>query len=217
MILFVFAAAFFLKYAFDNNWIGELGRVAIGVVIGAGLCLAGLHQHVKRGRILSEIFTAAGIVVLYLSTWAAFGFYSLVTRQEGGAFLAVLMALAALLSVVYGSPAVALLALVGGLLTPLLLASEHDEYVSLFLYLSVLAAAAVGLAWLRPRWPALRTVALFGVQGLYWGWFDGELSPRKAGRGPGLPMSSSSACSSRPACWPPARRARTGKNWSSSS
>ena len=37
VILFVFAAAFFLKYAFDNNWIGELGRVVIGLVIGAGL------------------------------------------------------------------------------------------------------------------------------------------------------------------------------------
>src|SRR5262245_47242541 len=27
--LILFAAAFFLKYAFDNRWIGELGRVAI--------------------------------------------------------------------------------------------------------------------------------------------------------------------------------------------
>src|SRR5712691_4962659 len=32
--LILFAAAFFLKYAFDNRWIGELGRVAIGVTAG---------------------------------------------------------------------------------------------------------------------------------------------------------------------------------------
>ncbi len=179
MILFVFAAAFFLKYAFDNNWIGELGRVAIGVLIGAGLCLAGLRCHLKQSRILGEICTAAGVVALYLSTYAAFGFYSLLTRQEGGAFLAVLMALAALLAMAYDSPAVALLALAGGLLTPLLLVSEHDQYISLFLYLAVLAAAAVGLAWLRPRWPALRTVALLGVQGLYWAWFAGNYHPEK--------------------------------------
>ena len=73
VILFVFAVAFFLKYAFDNNWIGELGRVAIGVVIGTGLCLAGLRCHLKQSRILSEIFTTAGVVTLYLSTYAAFG------------------------------------------------------------------------------------------------------------------------------------------------
>ena len=85
VVVFVFAAAFFLKYAFDNNWIGELGRVAIGVVVGAALCLAGFASHRKRGRVLRDICTAAGTVTLYLSTYAAFGFYSLLTRQEGGA------------------------------------------------------------------------------------------------------------------------------------
>jgi uncharacterized membrane protein len=179
VILFVFAAAFFLKYAFDNHWIGELGRVAIGLVVGAGLCVAGLRRHLKQSRILSEIFTAGGVVVLYLSTYAAFGFYPLLNRQEGGVFLSVFMALAALLAVVYDSPAVALLALVGGLLTPLLLVSEHDQYISLFLYLSVLASAAVGLAWLRPRWPALRIVALLGVLGLYTIWFGARYHPEK--------------------------------------
>ena len=34
--LILFATAFFLKYAFDNRWIGELGRVAIGIAFGIG-------------------------------------------------------------------------------------------------------------------------------------------------------------------------------------
>lgn len=39
-ILLIFAATvFFLKYAFDNRWIGELGRVILGVA--AGLALVG--------------------------------------------------------------------------------------------------------------------------------------------------------------------------------
>src|SRR5215831_5961412 len=32
IILIAFAAAFFLKYAFENQWIGELGRVTLGVI-----------------------------------------------------------------------------------------------------------------------------------------------------------------------------------------
>jgi uncharacterized membrane protein len=178
VVLFVFAVAFFLKYAFDNDWIGELGRVCIGLVIGAALCIAGLGFHRKGGKVLRDTCTAAGVATLYLSTYATFGFYSLLTREEGGAFLAVLMALAALLALAYDSPAVALLALVGGLLTPLLLASQQDQYVSLFVYLSCLAAAAVGLALLRP-WPAVRMVALLGVQGLYWAWYAGNYHPEK--------------------------------------
>ena len=34
--LILFATAFFLKYAFENRWIGEVGRVAIGVAFGVG-------------------------------------------------------------------------------------------------------------------------------------------------------------------------------------
>jgi uncharacterized membrane protein len=37
VVLLLFATAFFLKYAFDNRWIGELGRVSLGVLAGAGL------------------------------------------------------------------------------------------------------------------------------------------------------------------------------------
>src|ERR1043165_877575 len=33
----LFGAAFFLKYAFDNNWIGPAMRVAIGAAVGIGL------------------------------------------------------------------------------------------------------------------------------------------------------------------------------------
>ena len=34
VLLILFATAFFLKYAFDNRWIGELGRVSIGITFG---------------------------------------------------------------------------------------------------------------------------------------------------------------------------------------
>ena len=53
------------------------------------------------------------------------------------------IALATVLAVPYDSAPIALLTLMGGLLTPLLLASPVDRYVSFFLYLSCLAAAEV--------------------------------------------------------------------------
>ena len=35
VVLLVFAAAFFLRYAYQNNWVGPVGRVAIGALLGA--------------------------------------------------------------------------------------------------------------------------------------------------------------------------------------
>ena len=74
VVLILFATAFFLKYAFDNRWIGELGRVSIGITFGIAMSLAGFRYQRRGWRIFSQILTAGGIVLLYLSTYAAFGY-----------------------------------------------------------------------------------------------------------------------------------------------
>ncbi len=180
VIVFVFAAAFFLKYAFDNNWINEWGRVCIGLVIGAALCVGGFGFHRRGGNVLRDVCTAAGVATLYLSAYATFGFFDpvLLTPDHGGALLNITIALATMLAFAYDSAPIALLTLTGGLLTPLLLASPVDRYISFFLYLSCLAAAEVSVTLWRP-WPAVRTVALLGVQGLYWLWFASAFQPEK--------------------------------------
>src|SRR6185503_20368811 len=55
--LILFATAFFLKYAFDNRWIGVVGRVAIGIAFGSGMCLLGFKYHRRRWRVFSQILT----------------------------------------------------------------------------------------------------------------------------------------------------------------
>ncbi len=181
VVVFVFAAAFFLKYAFDNNWINEWGRVCIGLAVGAALCVGGFAFHRKGGRALRDVCTAAGVATLYLSAYSTFGFFNppLLTPDHGGAHLNVALAMATVLAVAYDSAPIALLdSGFGGLLTPLLLASPVDRYVSFFFYLSCLAAAEVVVTLYRP-WPAVRTVALLGVQALYWLWFASAYQPEK--------------------------------------
>ena len=65
--LILFATAFFLKYAFDNRWIGELGRVAIGVAAGVGMTVFGFKYHRRGWRVFSQMLTGGGVVLLYLS------------------------------------------------------------------------------------------------------------------------------------------------------
>jgi uncharacterized membrane protein len=180
VILLLFAAAFFLKYAFENEWVGELGRVAIGVVAGIALCGAGLRYHERGWRIFSQMLTAGGVVLLYLATFASFGYYHLLPREAAGVFLVILIAETAALALLYDAPAIALMAVIGGLLNPLLLRTEHDQYRSLFIYLTLLNAGAVALTLFR-RWWAIGTVALVGSQLLFWGWYDVNFHPEKLG------------------------------------
>jgi uncharacterized membrane protein len=178
VVLLLFATAFFLKYAFENDWIGPLGRVSIGVVAGAALCVAGWQVHRRGYRLFSQMLTAAGIVLLYLATFASFGYYHLMPRDRAAVFLVLLVGEAAALALLYDAVSIALMAVIGGLLTPILLHADHDQYRSLFTYLIVLDFGVVALALFR-SWPAVASVALAGTQGLFWLWWEENYHPEK--------------------------------------
>jgi uncharacterized membrane protein len=174
--LILFATAFFLKYAFDNRWIGELGRVAFGVAFGIGMCIAGFRYHRRGWRVFSQILTAGGIVLLYLSSYAAFGYYHLVGQKTAFVYIVILIAETAALALVYNAPAIAIMALIGGFLTPLLLHSERDEYRSFFTYLVILDAGALALL---KHWRGPSSIAYFGTQLLFWIWYTDSYHPQK--------------------------------------
>ncbi len=121
---------------------------------------------------------AAGVVLLYLATFAAFGYYHLLPQQHASVFLVILVAETAAMAVLYEAPAIALMAVIGRLLTPVLLRTEHDQYQALFLYLALVNAGVVGLGVLR-AWPAVATVALLGTHGLFWAWYNEHYHPEK--------------------------------------
>jgi uncharacterized membrane protein len=178
VVLLLFATAFFLKYAFDNRWIGELGRVSLGIFAGVALCVAGLRYHRNGWRLFSQMLTAGGVVLLYLATFGAFGYYHLLPRDPAGFFLVLLVLETGALAIRYESPAIALMAVIGALLNPLLLHADRDRYRTLFPYLLVLDAGVVALTLFR-HWRIIATVALLGTQGLFWGWYAEHYHPEK--------------------------------------
>jgi uncharacterized membrane protein len=178
VLLILFATAFFLKYAFDNRWIGEVGRVTIGIAFGVVMTSLGL-KYFKRGwRIFSQILTGGGVTLLYLSAYAAFGYYHLVPQKAAFLFLALLVAEAAGLALLYQAPSIAIMALIGGFLTPLLLHSNRDQYVGFFGYIIALDLGALALL---KHWRGLRTIAFLGSHLLFWLWYDQNYHEQKLG------------------------------------
>ena len=178
VLLFVLSAAFFLRYAYQNDWIGPAGRVAIGELVGAVLLGLGWSYFRQGWTRFSNMLTATGIVVLYLATYSAFGFYRLLPQQHAGVFLAVLVIESMIAAVGYRSAVVALVAVIGGLLTPVLLQTDHDSYSSFFTYLAVLNVGVV-IALLMRSWSAVGSVAYLGTQWLFWLWYAGNYHPEK--------------------------------------
>ena len=176
--LIVVAPAFFLKYAFENRWIGELGRVTMGVVAGLTMVWGGYKRHRRRWRYLSEVLTGGGIILLYLSVYGAFAYYHLVDQTSAFIFLAILVALAHLLAMAYDAPSIAILALAGGFLVPLLLSTGRDQYRVLFTYIGILDLGVLGVVVAR-SWRWIGSLAYVGTQLLFWGWYSEHYHPEK--------------------------------------
>ncbi|MGC2639081.1 MAG: DUF2339 domain-containing protein [Acidobacteriaceae bacterium] len=154
--------AWFLKLAFDNHWIGPLGRVLIGLLAGAEL-IAWSERFRSHGyAAFSWSLKAIGSGVLYLSLWAAFSVYHLVPSPVAFAALIVVTAFNGFLAWVQDAELLALYAIVGGFSTPALLSTSENHEVALFAYLLLLDLAVLALVALRP-WSRLLSGAFAGT------------------------------------------------------
>ncbi|HTG17307.1 MAG TPA: DUF2339 domain-containing protein, partial [Blastocatellia bacterium] len=127
IIAICFGVAFFLKYAFDNEWIGPGGRVSIGVAIGL-VFLAGGERLRKRYASYAYGLTGGGIAVLYLAIWfASIRHYNLIHPTLAFVLMAAVTATGSLLAARYDALPIAVLALIGGFLTPILLSTGVDN------------------------------------------------------------------------------------------
>jgi uncharacterized membrane protein len=181
IVALIGAVTFFLKYAFDNNWIGPSGRVAIGILLGAAM-LPWSHWLLRRGySYFSEGIAGLGAAVLYLSIWAGCQYYALYSRDVG--FVAMIIITAGMAAVALGrdSQRIALLSLFGGFLTPLLLSTGKDQQVVLFTYVLILGGALLVID-ARRDWRSLAPISFLLSQLYFWGWYSEFYKPIKLER-----------------------------------
>lgn len=142
VVALAIAAAFFLKYAFESGWIDETARVMIGL-IAAGLLL-GLGQYLlgrARYRTYAQVLMSGGVVILFLSIYAAYNFYHFLGFTEAFAAMALAAIAASALATVNNTEAVAILCLLGAFFTPVLIHGEGvapGDLSRLYLYLTAL-------------------------------------------------------------------------------
>jgi uncharacterized membrane protein len=163
--------ALFLKLAIDNHWLGPAARVSVGLAGGIALYL--LSEVFRRRNYTGFSFSLKGIGsgVFYLTLWAAFTLLHLLSAPLVAAGMLVVTALNGLLAWRQNSRVLACYALLGSLLTPLLVADHRNHEVALFAYLLMMAAGAAILALLR-GWHALLLTAFVGttLYGIFWAW-----------------------------------------------
>jgi uncharacterized membrane protein len=169
IIAVIVAASFFLKYAFERQWIGPTGRVMLGGVAGCALLALAERLRLRGYQAYAHVLSGGGIVILYLSVYAAFSFYHLTGQPPAFILMALVTAIAVALAARYDAYPIAILALVGGFMTPKLLATNVDNEVGLFGYVALLDAGVLALAYFK-RWRSLNYLAFAATWVMFAGW-----------------------------------------------
>ena len=173
--------AFFVKYSFEHALIPPEVRVALGFLLGVGLVVGGLWIPRERYAITAQTLVGAGIVSLYAVTFACNSIYHFAFFGTGATFLLMTLITAAafIVAVRLEAQVVAILGLLGGFLTPVLLATGQDNPVGLFGYVALLDLGLAALA-LHRRWLHHVPLAALGTIATMVGWAETFYTSTKA-------------------------------------
>ena len=163
--------AFFVKYSFEHNLIPPEIRVAIGFALGIGLLGGGVAMKKKAYAVTSQTLCSTGVLILYASTFACRGFYHFAFFGVIPTFLlmTLITTVAFLLAVRLDAPVVAILGMLGGFITPVLLSTGEDRPLALFGYIALLDAGLLAVA-LNRRWNYLAPLGALGTAIMEIGW-----------------------------------------------
>ena len=160
--------AFFLKLAFENDWINQTNRILLGVFGGAVFLAIG---EIWRNKYASyfNIITGCGIAILYLTIFSAYALYSMIGYYFAVAFLLIVTILAVIQALRNNSITLAVLGVVGAFAAPfVLLAFDGIDFmqssvgsVDWLLYIILIDLGVIFLATFR-NWSWFTFIALIG-------------------------------------------------------
>lgn len=164
----VLGIGFFVKYAIDQDWIKEGGRIAIGLICG-GILIGIAHYLRNSYRSFSSVLVGGGLCVFYFTIAFAYQEYGMMPQSVAFGAMVIITAFAVILALLYNRLEIAVLATIGGFITPFLVSNGNANYVALFTYLTILNTGLLVLAYFK-RWPSINIIALFFTVIIFGSW-----------------------------------------------
>jgi len=177
IVVLVLGLAYSVKYAIDQDWIGTVGRVAIGILAGGALIVIA-HFLRKKYNAFSSVLVGGGLATLYFTISLAFHEYQLFAVEVAFVIMLIITGFAVALALAYDRIELAVFALFGGFASPLLVSTGQGNYMVFFTYLLILDAGMLILAYFK-KWNLINIITYICTVLLYAAWFiSTEDSPK---------------------------------------
>lgn len=156
------------KYSIDAGLLGPRARTILGFMFGFALTIAGEWTRRRPDRFslagfenanIPAILSGAGIFIMFGAVYAAHALYGLIGPTASFIILALLALFSLGISLLHG-PILASIGLLASYAVPFLVSSNSANIPVLAIYITLVSAAAMYVAWYRSwLWCALFTVA----------------------------------------------------------
>ena len=110
--ILVLAIGFFVKYAIDNDWIGPVGRVGIGILCG-GILVAFAHRMRNSYQAFSSVLVGGGMAIFYFTITLAYQEFHLFSQLVSLVIMIIITLFAIVLALLYNKQELAVIAMVG--------------------------------------------------------------------------------------------------------
>jgi uncharacterized membrane protein len=156
---------FFLKYSSDHGWLNAQAKVTLTLLTGAALLGTGIRLLGKRYDLIAQGLMGAGLAALYGAVFAASPMYNLITPLVAFGLMICITIGAGFMSVRFNSLLMAILGIIGGYGTPVMLSTESGNLIALYSYMLLLGIGVLGIARYR-GWHLLNAMAFAATWGL---------------------------------------------------
>lgn len=160
ILMLVIGMGFFVKYSIDNGLLSPFARVMLSGCVGMAMLGGGSRLLGGRYQLIGQGFLGGGIATLYFSVFASHGLYRLVDLPLAFGMMAMVTLLSGVVTLLFDSKLTAVLGVLGGYLTPVMLSSGVVNYPGLNTYLLVLGLGILGVSAFR-HWPLLGYLGFF--------------------------------------------------------
>lgn len=168
ILILVLGISFFVKYAIDQNWINEIGRVGIGFLSGS--ILLGFAFRLKENfKAFSSILVSGAMVVFYFIVAYAFKEYQLFSQTMAFSLMVLITVFSTTISILYNRKELAILSIIGGFAVPILASNGSGNYMVLFAYILILDIGFL-IVSLKRKWFIINILAFVFTHFFFLSW-----------------------------------------------
>ncbi|CEK11765.1 DUF2339 domain-containing protein [Legionella hackeliae] len=150
IICFIVAAGFIVKLTMDSGWLTPARQIGLAHLLGLALIGAG-YMLLPTDRSYASLLPAAGIIILYLATFAAYRLYSLILFQTAIALTVLISILCIWLYIKIKHDLYAIVTAVGAYIAPIVLGLETTAIFSLYYFVVCSLTFATISIWVHSR------------------------------------------------------------------